>query len=798
MLDRLGLRTPAAPPHQVHAPALRNKTSAHIPYACHYDDNIVMTRNNALLLTIKISGLPFETADAQELVYKKNLRNNLLRGLASSRHAAYVHTIRRRQSVYPGGVMPPGFADRLNRDWREHYQKMEMYVNDIYLTLVMRPRLAGKAGLVGMIDAMSRNRDEKERKLWLADQARELHEMAQAAMVSLGDYSPERLGIFEQNGLRCSTVLSFLSYLINGEYRTIRVPDGDLATHLPYKRIIFGTDAYETRGTADTRVSAILAVKSYPDSTAHDMMDRFLTVPVEMIICQSFIFSDMPPAMAAMKEQRRRMEQVSDDAESQIAEIGDALDDLASGRIAYGYHHLTIQVKAPTLRELENHCLPLVSNTLMSTTAIAVREDLCMEASHWAQLPGNFKYIPRPSMISSANFASFASLHNYGCGTLVGNHWGHAVTMLETISGTPYYYNWHVADVGHTAIVAPTGTGKSALNNFLLTMSTKFSPRIYFFDKDFGAYPFVKASHGVHATISKSECSGFNPLQLQDTDLNRSFLQDWLELMLTAHGETLTAAETEMITEAITVNYQLDPAARTLRNIAPAFGKIAIGSTRNRIEQWIGEGAYAGLFDNDDDRLTLDKHLYGFEMGGIIDDERALPPVVAYLFHRIRLSLDGSPVIIVLEEGAKLISNHHLLAAMENWLQTIRKLNGMVVFLSPDPASLYKHSDSLIKQTTTQIYLANSKATREEYVDKLHLSDGEFETVRNLNASERVFLIKHARDSVLARLDLTPVKWAIPLLSGRPEHKQTIDDLIALAGTDDPDAWLDDFIAAYN
>jgi type IV secretion system protein VirB4 len=648
-----------------------------------------------------------------------------------------------------------------------------------------------------MWGGLSRKRDEHERKLWLQGQARELHEMGQRFLIGLADYRPKRLGIYREDGIEYSSTLSFLSFLINGEQRPIRVPRSDLASTLPYRRIIFGDDALEVRGAVGSTVSLMMSIKNYPEQTAHNMLDHFLTLPVEMVITQSFVFIDQPVAVGAMKEQRRRMEQVQDDAESQIDEIGDALDDLASGRIAKGLHHLTVQVKARGMRELEDVNMPLVSNALTKTTAIAVREDVCMESCYWAQLPGNFKYIARPSMISSRNFASFASLHNYNCGALDGNHWGPAVTLLETLSGTPYYFNWHLQDVGHTFIVAPTGTGKSALNNFLIAMGQKYAPKVFFFDKDFGAYPFVKAMGGVHSTISKGEPSGFNPLQLDDTDANRAFLFDWFSLLLTAHDEELTADDAAIIHDAVRVNYTLDHRDRTLRNVAPSFGKGGAGSLRARIDLWIKDGPYAQLFDNPKDALVFEQALYGFEMGKILDDDRVLPAVVAYLFHRIRLELARSNqrVIIVLEEGARLIRSPYFLREMENWLETIRKLNGMVIFLSPNPAALYQYgSDALIKQTATQIYLANPKATREEYIDHLHLSEGEFETIRSLNPNEHVLLIKHARDSVLAKLDLRPVKWAIPLLSGRPEYKTLIDQLIEQAGTDNPDAWLPAFI----
>src|SRR5262249_7556118 len=153
---------------------------------------------------------------------------------------------------------------------------------------------------------------------------------------------------------------------------------------------------------------------------------------------------------------------------------------------------------------------------------------LNLEPCFWAQLPGNFSYIAREAMISTANFAGFASLHNYPSGLSKGNHWGAAVTVLETISGTPYFFNFHKQDVGHTTIIGPTGTGKSVLLNFLLAQSLKFKPKIFFFDKDHGAEIFIRALGGVHATLGLSQPSGFNPLKLPDTPENRSFLSEWL------------------------------------------------------------------------------------------------------------------------------------------------------------------------------------------------------------------------------------------------------------------------------
>ena len=83
-------------------------------------------------------------------------------------------------------------------------------------------------------------------------------------------------------------------------------------------------------------------------------------------------------------------------------------------------------------------------------------------------LIGNFKHRLRPAAISSQNFASLAPFHTHPAGKAFGNHWGNAVALLRTSAGSPFYFNFHVGDVGHTFICGPSGSGKTVVQNFML------------------------------------------------------------------------------------------------------------------------------------------------------------------------------------------------------------------------------------------------------------------------------------------------------------------------------------------
>src|SRR3546814_1545404 len=92
--------------------------------------------------------------------------------------------------------------------------------------------------------------------------------------------------------------------------------------------------------------------------------------------------------------------------------------------------------------------------------------------------------------ISSYNFSAFSPFHTFPAGHEDGNHWGPAVALLKTSARSPYYFNFHSADLGHSMVIGPSGGGKTVLVNFLMAQLEKFNARHIFIDKDQGAEIF--------------------------------------------------------------------------------------------------------------------------------------------------------------------------------------------------------------------------------------------------------------------------------------------------------------------
>jgi type IV secretion system protein VirB4 len=387
--------------------------------------------------------------------------------------------------------------------------------------------------------------------------------------------------------------------------------------------------------------------------------------------------------------------------------------------------------------------------------------------------------------------AAFSSLHNYPVGHIANNHWGPAVTVFDTASGTPYYFNFHLRDVGHTTIIGPTGSGKTVLMNFLCAQAQKFNCRMFIFDKDRGCDIFVRAINGRYNLIEVGEPTGFNPLQLSENHENRTFLIEWLRTLVTTHGEAFTTQDMEYIKGAVDGNFKLNKEDRVLHNIAPFFGLQGPGTIASRLKQWYGDGAYAKLFDNKIDKIDFDEsNVFGFEMGEILMAKDTLAPTLLYLFHRINLSLDGTPTVIVLDEAWALIDNPIFSSKIKDWLKTLRKLNAMVIFAtqSVEDASKSAINDTLLQQTSTQIFLPNAKAT-DEYRKAFLLTKREFQLIKETDPGSRFFLLKQGNDVVVARIDLSGMESMVPVLSGRAETVVLLDSILKEHG-ENPDVWL--------
>ena len=111
----------------------------YIPYSSHLTPDTIITREGDLLRIWKVSGIPFETVDPEDVVLRKEQLNTMLRSVGSQNVALWTHTLRRRTSDRLDGVFENDFCRDFNKKYFDSFTGYRMMANELYLTLVYRP-----------------------------------------------------------------------------------------------------------------------------------------------------------------------------------------------------------------------------------------------------------------------------------------------------------------------------------------------------------------------------------------------------------------------------------------------------------------------------------------------------------------------------------------------------------------------------------------------------------------------------------------------------------------------------------
>lgn len=768
-----------------------------IPYRRYADRYTVTTEAGDYVQTWRVQGAAHESASDVELGSWHEQLHAILRTIASPGVALWSHVVRREVRDYPTGEFRSRFARQLNEKHRARLLDSRMWVNDLYVSLVYR----GVTRTSGVFS-----------KLLIAPPETEiLHAVEQigsALESGLRRYQPTRLGIYEHNGRSFSSQLEHFSYLVNGYWERVPIQNGWIANSLAPAWEYCGQETLHLMGPGSQRMISALGFAEYhgatidPDTkveyTASGQFNRLLQVPFEHVLVHSMAFSSQEIELDRIDQHQRRMRGTEDAAKSQTDQLTDARDDIASNRVTMGEHHFSLLVHGADADALRRN-VSIASTVIAECGGKAAVERLGLQGALYAQLPGNFRYRPRPAKISSRNFAAWSPLHNFPSGKAFGNHWGPAVTRFRTSASTPFNFNFHAGQLGNTLVIGKSGTGKTVLMGFLLAQLEKFGARGIVVDKDRGAELAVRALGGAYYPLRRGEPTGFiNPFGLEPSAHNVLFAQTYVRTLahLSAPSKPLSIAEETQLDAAVVAvfDYMPEPLKR-LGAVMQYLDPEDHEGVAARLRRWTGDGPLAWVADNPGTVPEFGR-LTGFDITEFLDDPQVRLPVMMFLFHLFERFVDGSRTYFAIDEFWKALEEPYFRARIKNDEKTIRKQDGFLICVtqSPDEALKSDIAAALIEQTATKIMLANPAADHDDYVRGLKLSDSEFDLVRGLLEGGRRFVIKQGADSVVAELDLTGMDDELAILSGTKANVALCERIRARVG-DDPDVWVPAFHA---
>ncbi|KZC83391.1 VirB4 protein [Neisseria flavescens] len=726
-----------------------------------------------------------------ELEHKHNTFNRLLQSLRAPDYvnvAFWVHDIRRHRGI----DLRPKFQESFNQSLSDRYfsrlSKEKLMNNELYLTMIYRPVVDGKK-FVDKSGNIDRLKAEQEQAIGT------LNELATNLEAVLKDYHPYRLGMYEgKNGTVFSETLELFGYILNRINEPVPVLPAPVYNYLPLSRHLFSakTGDYIVRTPeGKNHYGAILNLKEYPDGTYPGVLNGLKYLDVEYVITHSFSPMSRYDAMKTLERTRGMMISSGDKSFTQIAELDHAMDQLASGNFVLGGYHFSLAIYADSQEQLSQN-IAAARAELSNAGFVTTKEDLAVCAAYYAQLPGNWNYRTRIANLSSLNFLGLCPLHNFAAGKREGNPWGQCVTVLQTTNGQPYYFNFHATlegedsegekAIANTMVIGKSGTGKTALINFLLSQVQKYDPKptIFFFDKDRGAEIFVRACGGAYMALESGQPTGFNPFQCENTEANVQFL---CGLMKQLGGKAhYSAAEDDDVLRAVRAMLDTPLALRSISNFQKSLPNTGDDSLYANIRKWTRGNSLGWVFDNPQDKIDFSgANIIGFDYTDVIENPQVRDPVIGYLIHRMEELIDGRRFIYIMDEFWKILDGEGGLKEFaKNKQKTIRKQNGMGIFATQSPEDALKSdiSAALIEQTATMILLPNPNADKKDYIDGLKLTDSEFQVVKGLDERSRCFLVKQGHASAVCQLNLRGFDDELAVISASTDNIDIMDGII--------------------
>ena len=798
----------------------------HIPYSSHIHPHVIRNRHGDLVSTWELDGTVFECEDEHHLTLMATHLNNVIRSYEGLPVTFYLHRIREKyQDAFAANSGIP-FSDDVTALYYQPIKEKPLWRHRLFLTLCYAPfsRLEKKA---------MKARPSGKRTAALDNALHVMLEHREALASALSRYTATPLKAYEESGRVYSSQLSFYHRLLTGQWQKVAVTRSPFYDTLSTPDVFFTSDTAECQTVSGSRFFRSLEIKDYSPETATGLLDALLYAESEYVMTQSFTCMARDEAQNHIRLAEKRLNSADDDSLSQREELIVLLDLLQSGHVSCGKFHFSLLVSSDNADQVvkDTNALahPFADLGIMTTLST-----LSLPAAYLAQLPGVYTLRPRLVAVSSQNFADMAGLHNFHPHKRNGNPWGEAIVIMTSPGGGGYYLNLHDSQTGrddfnektpgNTAIIGKTGSGKTILMTVMQQLMQKYrNPTTFsesaphkrlttvYFDKDRAAEMAIRQMGGRYFRIRTGVPTGFNPFSLAPSKRNINFIKRLVRMLCRRNSKPLDPRDEERISTAVDTimldyppEYRRYGITRLLEVLPePPTKEARTNGLRIRLKQWAQGGEFGWVFDNEKDTFDIsDVDNFGIDGTEFLDDDDIRGPITFYLLYRVTSLLDGRRLVMFMDEFWKWLADVEFSRFSLNMLKVIRKLNGIFVPATQSPDEIVKHpiAPAIIEQCGTQIFLANPKASRADYVEKMKVPDSVYDIVRSLDPGERYMVVLktplragETRPFVsMAKMDLSGLGKITRILSGSEDNLKLFDALYQEGMQ--PDDWKDAFL----
>jgi type IV secretion/conjugal transfer VirB4 family ATPase len=703
-------------------------------YASMVDDGILLLQDGALLCAWSYRGPDLETATHEEMASISARLNGILK--LGSGWMIHCDAIRSFAPDYPDeGFFPDPVTRLIDMERRQQFS-MEgtHFESEYFLALTYLPPMQKEEALKGFLfegsekittDVATRVLDYYKRKVSQFDDIfRSMFHAHRLGRVQLTD----ELGYKHD----FDNLLRYVRRCVAGQDYKFSLPQIPVYLH-----DLIGTEDF-TGGISPKmgkRHIRVVAIDGFPQNSVPGILAALDTLPFEYRWNTRAQMIDAEVARTVLEKKHRRwrgkvrgfMDQlwnrpngtINHYAQEMANDAEAAMSVASAGDVQFALYSSNVILMDENEERIGDNVAAVV--TVVKNSGFAPRVETINAIEAWrGSLPGDGYRNLRRVYVHTINLSDSLPISAVWTGERVNPSAlmppnSPPLALTTSIGATPYRVNLHVSDVGHTLILGPTGSGKSALLGFLAAQWFRYpNAKVVVFDKGKSMFVLNQASGGDFYDLGGDQSDlAFCPLRDIDNPNDAAWAVDWIESLCAMSGLVpITPAQRNAITQGIK---SLAHATTEFRSLTEFLAAVQDVEVREALEHYTLRGPLGELLDARTDSLQTSRFTV-FEMENLMGagdgNSKGLVAVLLYLFQQIEKRLDGTPTLVILDEAWVYLKHDLFRNKVKDWLKTMRRKNACVIMATQSISDVINSEirDVVLESCPTKILLPNSEA----------------------------------------------------------------------------------------
>ena len=757
----------------------KGKLSSYVPWICLIDKGVVLNKNGTLQKTLKYRGYDLDSSTVYELKNINAKLNDVIKRLGQG-WSLNVEARRKRCTDYIEAENEILAIDIIEKERKLNFLENEHFESEYYLTIVQ---------------LIPTDNSKKVGEIFL--EYAKKSEILDKTLENFNKEFKKILNLFKEIFLEVTELddeetYTYLHSCVSTKTDKVIVPE------IPYAMANYLCDSDLVGGLKPKlrgKEIRCISIQGFPNYTVpgfFDVLNR-LNIPYRWIT--RFLMLSKLEALSKMErkyknifsqrlslfqrvyaeltgEKEENSRKLNEDALNKANEVRTQIALTTGDYVSQGFYTCTLIVDGDSIDEVEER-VDVISKTINNMGFITIEESINSVEAFLGSIPGNITNNIRMPILNTITLSHLLPVSSVWGGDSWNKHLNAPpLIYTKTKGSTPFRFNIHIEDIGHSAIVGPTGYGKSVLLGLIASSFMKYKDsRVYFFDKDASSRVLTYAVGGEFHDLGNDELS-FQPLADIEIVEEKEWAYGWILEILEQENVKVSPTQKEKIWKV------LDNLAKTpieLRTISNFYTSVNDREIKEALIPYKIGGALGKYFDSDKDTLNFSRWQV-FEMNQVINNKKGITPLLSYIFRRIENSLDGNPCIIILDECWMFFDNPIFAAKIREWLKVLRKKNCSVIFATQELGDILnsKLFTTVLDACQTKVFLPNPNAFADNYIpiyQKFGLNKTEIEIISKAT-KKKEYYYKSTKGSRLFELDLKEKTLSLIASSDLPKQNK--------------------------